>query len=54
MFYHEKNIKAVIEELSSDPVAGLTEGQTSQRKSQYGENKLKEKKKKTMMQRFAA
>ena len=54
MLYHEQNSEAVIKELSSNSVSGLTAEQALQRQTQYGENKLKEKKKKTTMQRFFA
>lgn len=47
MLYHEQNSEAVIKELSSNSVSGLTAEQALQRQTQYGENKLKEKKKKT-------
>jgi len=44
--------KAVVQELGSDLANGLKEAQVSDLRSRYGENKLKEKKKKTNFQRF--
>ncbi len=52
MVFHSKSIPDTLRELSSDEIAGLTSEQAAQRLGQYGENKLREKKKKTMVQRF--
>lgn len=50
-FYHAEK-QEVLQVLHSDQTAGLTEEQAREARSRYGENKLKEKKKKTMLQRF--
>lgn len=52
MIFHNKKIEDVANELQSDFKNGLSEQQVQQRRQQYGENKLKEKKKKTKFQRF--
>ena len=46
IFYHETG-ENVLKELGSDASYGLTDEQVLQRKQQYGENRLREKKKKT-------
>ena len=51
IFYHETG-ENVLKELGSDASCGLTDEQVLQRKQQYGENRLREKKKKTNLQRF--
>ena len=51
IFYHETG-ENVLKELGSDASYGLTDEQVLQRKQQYGENRLREKKKKTNLQRF--
>lgn len=51
LFYSESKEK-VLEHLGTDISAGLTENQASQAFQKYGENKLKEKKKKSGIQRF--
>lgn len=50
LFYHESG-DAALQELSSS-MSGLTDSQVQEKKAKYGENKLREKKKKTTMQRF--
>lgn len=52
MSHHSKTASSVVQELSSDPVRGLSTDQVQQRQQEYGENKLKEKKKKTNFERF--
>jgi len=52
MSAHNLEAKAVVQELGSDLTNGLKEAQVSELRSRYGENKLKEKKKKTNFQRF--
>ena len=52
-FYNMRPEEAA-EALQTDMESGLTEKQVSERKEQYGENKLREKKKKTNLQRFLA
>lgn len=51
MQYHNKTVFSVLEELESS-VSGLSDDAVRIRQERYGENKLQEKKKKTMMQRF--
>ena len=51
-FYHE-SCETVVQELSSDIHSGLSDAQIVKKQEAFGENKLKEKKKKTMLQRFA-
>ncbi|MBQ2802297.1 MAG: HAD-IC family P-type ATPase, partial [Lachnospiraceae bacterium] len=52
MTFHSETIENAIKELSTDAVRGLTDAQAAQNLKTYGENKLKEKKKKTNLQRF--
>ena len=52
MLFHSETKETVLKELSSNGESGLTTGQVSERFSQYGPNRLKEKKKKTNLQRF--
>ncbi len=49
---HSLNKDAIVQELESDLTKGLTAAQTAERVEKYGENKLREKKPKSMMQRF--
>ncbi len=49
---HDKTREAVIEELATDRERGLESGKISALREKYGENKLKEKKKKSTLQRF--
>jgi len=51
IFHHESGEK-VISELNSSLTTGLSEAQVLEARSKYGENKLREKPKKTNMQRF--
>lgn len=44
--------KAILEELQANPSSGLSSQQAQDRLARYGENRLKEKKKKTNLQRF--
>lgn len=53
MSAYDKKINEVITALQTDPTKGLTGNQVSERRAKYGENKLREKKKKTNLQRFA-
>ena len=50
--FHDKSIDEVISSLASDKQAGLSDELVAAAKEKHGENKLKEKKKKTMFQRF--
>ena len=52
MIYHNKTADAVTEELSSDRVNGLAPETVRQRQEKFGENRLREKKKKSALQRF--
>lgn len=53
MTVHNEDAQSVVSSLQSDLVRGLTESQVQERREQYGANRLKEKKKKTNLQRFA-
>lgn len=53
MIFHHEKAEAVVKELSSDVTAGLSEAQVQESRNRFGENRLREKKKKTNMQRFA-
>jgi len=50
LFHHETD-EAVLKELQTS-MSGLSDAQVRQKKEEFGENKLKEKKKKTNLQRF--
>ena len=52
MTAHNQSRSQVVETLKSDIAMGLTQAEAQQRLSQYGENKLREKPKKTNFQRF--
>ncbi len=52
MIVHDKSSEEVLRALAVSPEAGLTAEEAALRKEKYGVNKLKEKKKKTTMQRF--
>ncbi|MGN0526481.1 MAG: calcium-translocating P-type ATPase, PMCA-type [Acutalibacteraceae bacterium] len=52
MIFHNTTEEDVLRELHSDKTVGLTENQAHEILKQYGENKLKEKKKKSNLQRF--
>ena len=53
MTAHNEDALKVVQSLHSDMTIGLTEGQVQEKRAQHGENKLREKKKKTNLQRFA-
>lgn len=53
MMAHNKDVKMVVQALQSNPSTGLSAEQVRERRGQYGENKLREKKKKNNFQRFA-
>ena len=53
MSAHNEDIQKVARQLRSDPKNGLREDQIKEKRGQYGENRLKEKKKKTNLQKFA-
>ena len=52
MTAHNLDAGEVVKALNSDQFNGLTESQVSDLRAKYGENKLREKKKKTNFQRF--
>ena len=52
MICHHKTREDVVKTLASDPTAGLSEAQVQEKRAQFGENRLREKKKKTNVQRF--
>ena len=52
MIYHQETGQRVAEHLSSDPKLGLCRARVEERKKQFGENRLREGRKKTMFQRF--
>ena len=52
MIFHDKSTDDVLTQLGTDVKTGLSSAQVSEKKAQFGENKLREKKKKTMFQRF--
>lgn len=52
MTAHNNTRETVIQELDSDQSCGLRSEQVAEKRSRYGENKLREKKKKTTFQRF--
>lgn len=52
MIFHSEIPEKIIQELNSNQVTGLTSEQVKTKRGQFGENKLREKKKKTNFQRF--
>lgn len=50
--YHTLTSKQTVDSLSSNAAVGLSSPQAQERLQQYGENKLREQKKKTNLQRF--
>ncbi len=52
MTAHSAEIQTLLQTLDSNETAGLSEGQVREKLAKYGENKLKEKKGKTNLQRF--
>lgn len=53
MIFHNEDIQTVLRHLDTDAQAGLSPEEAKKRLAQYGENKLKEKKKKSTLRRFA-
>ena len=53
LLYYDEDREHALRELGSDENQGLASDDVSQRLEKYGKNKLKEKKKKTNIQRFA-
>lgn len=54
MTYYDKSRKEALEQLLSDEHSGLSSTEVLARQEKYGPNKLREKKKKTLVQRFLA
>ena len=52
MSLHSQSQADVLKQLSVDPAVGLNAAEVTARREKYGENKLREKKKKTTFQRF--
>ena len=52
MIAHHIPAEEVLEKLDTDQVRGLTAEQVAEKRAKFGENKLREKKKKTNLQRF--
>ncbi len=52
-FYH-KEPRAVLEDFHVDENQGLSTAQVNEREVQFGKNQLREKKKKTLFQRYIA
>ncbi len=52
MQYYSETLQAVADELKTDKVKGLSQAEAEKRIAQYGENKLREKKKKSLFMRF--
>lgn len=52
MNFYQQSIEELIDKLQSNKTNGLSLEETQQRKQKYGENKLKEEKKKTSLQKF--
>ncbi len=52
MVYHSESPEKVIKDLGTNEVSGLTSEQVKALTEKYGENKLQEKKKKTLLARF--
>ena len=53
MIHYHHSPEETIRELRTNPEAGLSTAEAAQRRKQYGLNHLKEKKKKTNLERFA-
>ena len=49
---HSQDLKSLLTTLNVDPEKGLSAAQVTQQKAKFGENRLREKKKKTTFQRF--
>ena len=52
MTFHNQTIEDTLKKLSSDINSGLNDKQVNEKRAQYGENKLAEKKKKTNLRKF--
>ena len=49
---HSQDLKSLLSALNADPEKGLSAAQVTEQKAKFGENRLREKKKKTTFQRF--
>ncbi len=49
---HFEKLESLLEKLQTNSRNGLTASQVNERREQYGENRLREKKRKTVLQRF--
>ena len=54
MTFHQLSPTEAVQELHTNPTSGLSAQQVQEKRSQFGENKLKEQRKKTFFQRFLA
>lgn len=52
MLYYLDSVEKIAEELGADTAKGLSSSQVAEKQAKFGKNKLLEKKKKTMAQRF--
>lgn len=52
MTFHDKNVSDVLRSLDTDGTRGLTQETAAEKLERHGKNKLREKKKKTTLQRF--
>ncbi len=52
MLYHHQSREETLQSLAADLTRGLTSAQAAQKASEFGPNKLREKKKKSTLQRF--
>ncbi len=53
MIHHHESPELTLQKLNTNPETGLATAQVEERQAQYGPNRLREKKKKTTLQRFA-
>ena len=52
MYFHHLSCDEAVKSLSSDAARGLTEQQVLEKRARHGENRLREKKPRTLLQRF--
>jgi len=52
MIPHNDSVESIFKELNTNSTQGLSSAEVSERLAKYGENKLKEKKKKSLVQKF--
>ena len=52
MAFHNESVKDILNALSTNAQSGLSSDEVASRREKYGLNKLREKKKKTTLQRF--